>query len=887
MNLIRSFALLLVSAVVATPALAQDRRVPSSGAELRLSYAPIVQRAQPAVVNVYAAKTVQNRNPLLDDPLFRRFFGVPGQQPEQMQRSLGSGVMVDPSGLVVTNNHVIEGADQVKISLADKREFEAEIVLKDSRTDLAVLRVKDGREKFATLDFANSDELLVGDVVLAIGNPFGVGQTVTHGIVSALARTQVGITDYQFFIQTDAAINPGNSGGALVDMTGKLAGINTAIFSRSGGSQGIGFAIPSNMVRVVVASAKSGGKAVKRPWLGAKLQAVTPEIAETLGLKLPNGALDRQCRAEQPGRARRTEAVRPDHRDRRADDRRPQRVRLSLRHAAARRLSPDRRAARRQDREIDGAAGDRARHQPRRNRAHRALAVPGRQGRQYFAGACRRTASGFPDRGRRGDRSRRWRNRRQRRIPEGRHHPRGQQPEDRQDQRSRQGLESGVQALAHRRGARRPADQRDAGRMSPKQPREATNLFAAAGMEQDAPRPLPDRLRPRTLADVVGQDHILGPDGALTRMLATRTLGSLVFWGPPGTGKTTVARLLADATELHFEQISAVFSGVADLKKVFDAARARREMGKGTLLFVDEVHRFNRAQQDLFLPVMEDGTVVLVGATTENPSFELNAALLSRARVLVFHSLDAAAIEKLFAHAEKVEGRKLPLDAEARAVLVRMADGDGRASLTLAEEVWRAARKDEIFNAAQLQEILQRRAPIYDKSADGHYNLISALHKSVRGSDPDAALYYLARMLDAGEDPLFLARRVVRMAVEDIGLADPQALVICNAAKDAFDFLGLSRRRTRDRAGRDLSRHRAEIERRLQGLWRCDAYGEGGRLAAAAKTYPQFADQADEVGRLWFGLRIRPRRAGRLLRAGLLSGSVGAANLLRSAGPRF
>src|SRR3954467_2516084 len=271
---------------------AQDRRVPSSGAELRLSYAPIVQRVQPAVVNVYAAKTVQNRNPLLDDPIFRRFFGVPGnKQPEQMQRSLGSGVMVDASGLVVTNNHVIEGADQVKVSLADKREFEAEIVLKDSRTDLAVLRLKNGREKFPTLDFANSDELLVGDVVLAIGNPFGVGQTVTHGIVSALARTQVGITDYQFFIQTDAPINPGNSGGALVDATGKLAGINTAIFSRSGGSQGIGFAIPANMVRVVVASAKSGGKAVKRPWLGARLQAVTPEIAESMGLRLPSGAL--------------------------------------------------------------------------------------------------------------------------------------------------------------------------------------------------------------------------------------------------------------------------------------------------------------------------------------------------------------------------------------------------------------------------------------------------------------------------------------------------------------------------------------------------------------------------------------------------------------------
>jgi Do/DeqQ family serine protease len=291
MTMIRSLAALLISMVVAAPALAQDRRVPASPAEIRLSYAPIVQHVQPAVVNVYAAKMVQNRNPLLDDPIFRRFFGVPGQQPEQMQRSLGSGVMVDPSGLVVTNNHVIEGADQVKVSLSDKREFEAEIVLKDSRSDLAVLRLKDSHEKFPTLDFANSDELLVGDVVLAIGNPFGVGQTVTHGIISALARTQVGITDYQFFIQTDAAINPGNSGGALVDITGKLVGVNTAIFSRSGGSQGIGFAIPANMVRVVVTSAKSGGKAVKRPWLGARLQAVTPEIAETMGLHLPSGAL--------------------------------------------------------------------------------------------------------------------------------------------------------------------------------------------------------------------------------------------------------------------------------------------------------------------------------------------------------------------------------------------------------------------------------------------------------------------------------------------------------------------------------------------------------------------------------------------------------------------
>jgi Do/DeqQ family serine protease len=286
-------ALAILAAVVVAltgPAAAQERRVPT-GAEIKLSFAPIVQRVAPAVVNVYAAKVVENRNPLFDDPLFRRFFGSPDMPRDRVQRSLGSGVIVDPSGLVVTNNHVIEGASEVKVALADKREFEAEIILKDTRSDLAVLRLKGTKERFPTLDFANSDELQVGDVVLAIGNPFGVGQTVTHGIISALARTQVGITDYQFFIQTDAAINPGNSGGALVDMTGKLAGINTAIFSRSGGSQGIGFAIPANMVRVVVASAKMGGKAVKRPWLGARLQAVTPEIAETLGLRLPSGAL--------------------------------------------------------------------------------------------------------------------------------------------------------------------------------------------------------------------------------------------------------------------------------------------------------------------------------------------------------------------------------------------------------------------------------------------------------------------------------------------------------------------------------------------------------------------------------------------------------------------
>jgi Do/DeqQ family serine protease len=282
-------AVVIVALAGAAPA--QERRLPTQ-TELRLSYAPVVQHVAPAVVNVYAAKVVQNRNPLLDDPIFRRFFGGgPGGGGNQLQRSLGSGVIVDATGLVVTNNHVIEGADEVKVSLADKREFEATLVLKDPRTDLAILRIKDSHERFPVLDFADSDAVQVGDVVLAIGNPFGVGQTVTHGIVSALARTQVGISDYQFFIQTDAAINPGNSGGALVDLTGKLVGINTAIFSRSGGSQGIGFAIPANMVRVVVGSAKTGGNAVVRPWLGAKLQVVTADIADSMGLKRPTGAL--------------------------------------------------------------------------------------------------------------------------------------------------------------------------------------------------------------------------------------------------------------------------------------------------------------------------------------------------------------------------------------------------------------------------------------------------------------------------------------------------------------------------------------------------------------------------------------------------------------------
>ncbi len=287
----RALAALVLTLPFASGGLAQQRVVPPSPEALRMSYAPIVQRVTPAVVTVSAAKTVENRNPLMDDPFFRRFFG--GQQfggPRE-QRSLGSGVIVDVGGLVVTNNHVIDGADQVKITLADKREFPVDVVLKDPRTDLAVLRVKDGKERFPVLEFSNSDELQVGDVVLAVGNPFGVGQTVTHGIISGVARTQIGVSDYQFFIQTDAAINPGNSGGALVDMAGRMVGINTAIFSRSGGSQGVGFAIPANMVRVVVASARTGGGAVKRPWLGANLQAVTPELSREFDLKRPAGAV--------------------------------------------------------------------------------------------------------------------------------------------------------------------------------------------------------------------------------------------------------------------------------------------------------------------------------------------------------------------------------------------------------------------------------------------------------------------------------------------------------------------------------------------------------------------------------------------------------------------
>jgi putative ATPase len=311
-----------------------------------------------------------------------------------------------------------------------------------------------------------------------------------------------------------------------------------------------------------------------------------------------------------------------------------------------------------------------------------------------------------------------------------------------------------------------------------------TSLF-----ESQAPRPLADRLRPKAMDEVVGQDHLTGAGGPIGRMLAQHRLASMILWGPPGTGKTTIARLLAQATDLHFEALSAVFSGVADLRRVFEAATKRREAGRGTLLFIDEIHRFNRAQQDGFLPYVENGTVILVGATTENPSFELNGALLSRCQVLVLNRLDDAALEKLLARAEKLEGRKLPLDADARASLRAMADGDGRYVLNLAEELF-ALPAGPALNTAELAATIQKRAPLYDKAQEGHYNLISALHKSLRGSDTDAALYWLARMLAGGEDPLYIARRLVRFASEDIGLADPGALVQALAAWDTFERLG-------------------------------------------------------------------------------------------------
>ena len=399
-----------------------------------------------------------------------------------------------------------------------------------------------------------------------------------------------------------------------------------------------------------------------------------------------------------------------------------------------------------------------------------------------------------------------------------------------------------------------------------------------------APRPTgrwPTGCGRKSLAELVGQEQLLRPEAPLARMLERGRLASLILWGPPGCGKTTLARLLAKEVGEPLMALSAVMAGVADLRKSFEEARKQRARGRRPILFIDEIHRFNRTQQDGLLHEVEDGTVTLIGATTENPSFALTPALISRCHVLVLERLPEAALLTLLERAEAALGHALPLDAAARARLAELADGDGRYLLNLVETI-ADLPPEPVLDPAALAELLQRRLPVYDKGQEAHYNLISALHKSVRGSDPDAALYWLTRMLQGGEDPRYLARRLVRMAVEDIGLADPQALVLTRAAAETYRAAGLARGRAGAGAGDALSGAGAQVERGLPRLWRRPALGQGARFAAAAAAHPERADPADEAAGLRQGLRLRPRRAGPVLRPGLLPGRHGAAALLRA-----